>query len=269
MLLNIRYAEFNPLCPPDWRWRLAGQMTAEDVSHAEEDQAVVLAYRYLGAFKSCRSERDMKSLLRGYPALAQAHAVYRAGGSTKTALEARVVADEAPKDIAVRSQMSVAGVELFEEVFFDVRQHLNARDWVLCTTIGQIETAADDEQRRERFVKHLAYAGGPVVAELALHCLGMSGILPEELTLTNADRQRLTRQLALMERMIAERIPPKAMLRIAEIAFDEDLCSSCDYSTRRADLGAQLQSFVASSRRAAVENGVVVPVERRRNRDAG
>lgn len=79
-------------------------------------------------------------------------------------MEARVLAGQAPADVALKAGVSPPAVAAYEAVFFDVRTRLGATDFVLHTLIGA-PAAAWDYARAWRF---FGYVGGPVVLEEVL-----------------------------------------------------------------------------------------------------
>ncbi len=78
-------------------------------------------------------------------------------------LEARLLAGQDDDTIAQRLKLPPDLVELYDRLFFDVRDHRNGRDFILARILGS--GPARGQLSREQVVHLIAYMRGPVVVD--------------------------------------------------------------------------------------------------------
>ena len=107
-----------------------------------------------------------------------------------------------------------------------------------------------------------------MIADIALFCLGFSERPREESSLSGADRRQLAKQLELMVRVMTEPISPRAMSRIAEIAFATEAPASCNSGDAGGRYRASSDHFRSADVQELLKQGLFVPPDERQFIDA-
>jgi hypothetical protein len=117
---------------PAWRWQRARAIVEQRLTcTARTDDAPtrrVVEYLQASALPLGGSQAQ-----DGVPAdavLHAAHRFYEAGGLVRFIVQARLLARQSPSDVARLTSFEPAVIECFESIFFEVRAHLDAKDWV-------------------------------------------------------------------------------------------------------------------------------------------
>jgi hypothetical protein len=84
-------------------------------------------------------------------------------GATRHALEARVLADEAPEAIALKAATSPEVVQCYESIFFDVRSRRANPDYILYHVVGLGFADRNEGWPLEAIWKFFGYFGGAEV----------------------------------------------------------------------------------------------------------
>jgi hypothetical protein len=125
-----------PRRPPNWRWELATDDSDRPFRRCT-DPVVRAARRFWRSRVPCRTEADRRLLAARMPLLSQAFGIYcDPAGLTRSALEARTLAAEPVGDIARKSAVPAAVVEVYEQVFFDIRDRLTSPDFIGNEVLG-------------------------------------------------------------------------------------------------------------------------------------
>jgi hypothetical protein len=157
-----------PFRPVNWRWELAVDLAdnAGRPFRRCDDPAVRSARRFRQSWVSCRGEGDRRVLAAGMPTMYQAFSVYAdPHGVTRAAVEARVLAAEAPQAIARKCGTAAAVIQVYEEVFFDARAHLGRVDYVLNQVIGPRLREGGGAWGYDLLWKFYGYLGGERVLD--------------------------------------------------------------------------------------------------------
>ena len=157
----------NPQRALAWRWERAHWLLdhARNYSQRRDDAATGRALSYLRAL---RRGVHTTGLARRFPALAQAHRLYVADGPVTHQIEARLLARQAPAEVAARVALPAEVVGVFEATFFHVGDRLDARDWITRQAIGWWQGRALRGRKSSAVLKAYAYHGGLAVLEAAL-----------------------------------------------------------------------------------------------------
>jgi hypothetical protein len=123
-------------------------------------------------------------------------------------LEARILADTPLGEIALRSMVPEVVIAVYETLFFDVRQHLTATDWIRSFVICPPRLRNQGYTLRQA-VLQLAFAGGPLVAECLIAELKAAIGLRPGSEFEDSTRWRCRRSLALLMRPVDERTMAK------------------------------------------------------------
>ena len=181
------------------------------------------AWRFRGGLARCRCEADRARLARCYPALAEAHGLYRSAEPLRRAeLEARLLAGEGDATVAAKVGLSAPGVAMYHDVFFDIRPRLGADFYILDVVLRGQAWYVPDPDDHGLLLKLFAYQlGGPYV-DVLLDYFREPPVVPESLDgLDEAALRRLlgklrTQLLLLATTTPAEALPPEEWLRLQD-----------------------------------------------------
>lgn len=197
----------DPSRPPHWRWVLA-----TDLAEARDgrfrrcgDAATRSAKRFWLSWVRCRDEGDRRRLAARMPATAQAFSIFSdPRGMSRTVLEARILAAEAPAAIARKCAAPLPLIQIYERVFFDVRDRLDASDYVLTHAIGR--GLREGTGSYDAALKLLAYLGGVHVLDeiMGARSAASRPAAPREVGafLTEDARAAVRAQMAVVARML-------------------------------------------------------------------
>lgn len=122
----------NPFQPVDLRWRRCHYLVRHGrrPSRDRDDHATFDGWRYLLDRRTCRDRRDQERLAQRHPAVAAAYYLSRqtrlAEPLKKAEVEARLLARQEDETIAARCGLSAAAVGAYHDLFFAVRDVLDA-----------------------------------------------------------------------------------------------------------------------------------------------
>jgi hypothetical protein len=158
---NTHNGPRDPFRDPAWRWARAGE---DHRVGGPRDPWVDVARRYRRGLEGCRSAADRDRLATLLPAVSRAHAVWRAGGLRRAAVEARILAGEPLQDVARKAGMPLAVAGAYEALFYEVRTRLGATDFVA----SRLLPPAGPGDEVGAAVRHLGFVGGPVVLDVVI-----------------------------------------------------------------------------------------------------
>jgi hypothetical protein len=124
-----RYSVFRS---PAWRWQRAQAIVGQDLicSKRTDDVPTLRAVEYLRAGEQPLSGSQPPGVVPTDSSLHAAQRLYEAGGSSRFLVQARLLARQSSSEVAQLTSLEPAVIETFESIFFEVREHLDARDWV-------------------------------------------------------------------------------------------------------------------------------------------
>jgi hypothetical protein len=99
------------------------------------------------------------------PDLAAAHRLYEHSGPTGLLVEALLLMGQDSVAIAQLTRVPPAVVDAYEAMFFQCRDRLHARDWVVCCALGMPPSAASISPDKGAALKRFAFFGGPLVLD--------------------------------------------------------------------------------------------------------
>ena len=172
----------DPFLPPDWRWRRA-RFRVETKSRRQlrqDDDWTGRAKRFLRL-----ATRDEAKAFRSDPELGAAWHFSASGGLKRAEVEARVLARQSPDEIAAACRLDASVVELFEMLFFAVRDRLNSPSWIQHNVLGPKTWEPLQRDDVGWTWRAFGYAYGPVaidelinaVPHSELHFLGLNAYL--------------------------------------------------------------------------------------------
>lgn len=161
---------FNHFRAADWRWRRAQRIVAERLhaSRCTDDPQTLAAARYCQVLHGGRGHGSLRMA-----AMTAAHRLADSDSPSKWEIQARILAGQQDDDIAAACQVPADVVYWFEALFFDVRQHLTASDWVAARVIGPgLWVGFPSEEMGRIWMAFGYFAGVDVVAVVLAETLG-------------------------------------------------------------------------------------------------
>ncbi|NLX94536.1 MAG: hypothetical protein GXY83_00015 [Rhodopirellula sp.] len=156
----------DPWRPVDWRWRLAGHYAAvEEPPPQACGDDLLLAWFYQLIHPRCQSDRD-RGWLRIW--LPYVHEVVRIREHRPTTLEieARLLAQEPIPDIVRKLKCSAQSITLFQSLYFDIGDRLEAPGWIAHRVIRlQDDPGTEPLEQLGKLWKMYGYWAGPLVLD--------------------------------------------------------------------------------------------------------
>ena len=214
----------DPWPAPARRWLRAGYLLRHRLWPfwgGRDDPATWAAWRFRRGLRRCHCAAGRRRLARRYPALAEAHCLYRSAEPLRRAeLEARLLAGEDDATVAAKVGLSAPGVAMYHDVFFDIRPRLGADFYILDVVLRGQAWYVPDPDDHGLLLKLFAYQlGGPYV-DVLLDYFREPFVLPESLdgldegALHRLQRKLRTHLLLLATTTPAEALPPEEWLRL-------------------------------------------------------
>lgn len=165
------YQTYNPHRAPDWRYNRALEVASsrKRASRRVDDAATFQAIRFLRAYRQLTDDREREYLFQHDMGLYYAHAIYTESEEpdTRFVVEARLLAGQTDEEIAQLVSTLPATIEWYHRLFFDVRERLSHRDYI-------VNTVLKDSLRRgagsyDFSTKLFGYFGGSVALDHMLY----------------------------------------------------------------------------------------------------
>jgi hypothetical protein len=121
--------------------------------------------------RACERPLSDSQAQGGVPADAVLHAarrLFEAGGLVRFIVQARLLARHSPTDVARLTSFEPAVIETFESIFFEVRDHLDARDWVATQVLWPGLEANLPTEALGAALMAIGYQLGPAILDIAL-----------------------------------------------------------------------------------------------------
>lgn len=179
-----------PFRSPQWRAERAGFLVANRQQPANYDDTYVRTYR-----KLLLLQRDNTGM---GPYLELPHAYVAASINNfpdtewRDILQAKLLTEESDKAIGKWLGMDPKAVDFFEKVFFNVRDRMHNRGWIIKIILGNPEERESKRKngqltnaQRGLIYRLFAYYGGPEALEAA-----MSGLIPASLPSAKKDLEK-------------------------------------------------------------------------------
>lgn len=161
---------FNHFRAADWRWRRAQRIVAERLhaSRRTDDPQTLAAARYCQVLHGGRGHGSLRMA-----AMTAAHRLADSDSPSKWEIQARILAGQQDDYIAAKCQVPADVVYWFEAMFFDVRQHLTASDWVVARVIGSgLWVGFSSEEMGRIWMAFGYFAGADVLDAVLADALG-------------------------------------------------------------------------------------------------
>lgn len=156
--------------PLDWRLQHARRLLENGCrsSSYRHDPDLIALVQFLRAEARCHSDRDRVRLEQRWLALHAAQHLHISDGPLRFEVQARILAGQTDDEIAARCRLTPSAVHWFEAVFFNVRDRLHARDWIVARVIGPGLHRGFTEAEIGNVWMTFGYYGGPVALDVVL-----------------------------------------------------------------------------------------------------
>jgi hypothetical protein len=147
---------------PDWRWIRARRLADNNLtpSRSRDDRFIQQAWRFIKRLRKL-DIRAEERLANDYPKLFEAFKVYDDTQSgTRWVFEASVMANRPVAELAQYLRTDVEMLELYEKLFFDVRDALENRGCIISNVLMPVMTNSVSSRDPDIFWKAIAYFGG-------------------------------------------------------------------------------------------------------------
>jgi hypothetical protein len=158
------FRRFSGLWLTDWRWARACRVveSGRRFGPRSDDAPTRLAVRHL-TWRADGSPQGGGRAKR-FADIAAAHEIYEKAGEMRLAIEARLLARQSFDEIAALTGVPTSVVVLFESLFFNVLDRLDAIDWIACVAIGR-GRGVGCVPEPYAVLKSYAYCGGPLILD--------------------------------------------------------------------------------------------------------
>ncbi len=183
--MNAHAMKMNPFRSPRWRcdqvMRLLHVKGNPFRLFDGNDTPIRLYHRFLSFGASARDDkRKFAECCRRYPHAPRAHSLYySSAGELRRILEARLLTSETYSQIAERLGCDEATVGLYADLFFDVRERMNAPDWIRMVVFGPAELRSKfnrdgslSDAQRGFLYRLFAYYGGSIALDVLIDGIG-------------------------------------------------------------------------------------------------
>lgn len=175
MLFNL--SKDSPLRPPDWRWKtvVAYRESGSILPRSQNDCFFMDLFKFSERLDAARNAVDYRNLLDDYPEICHAYDIYNntGGESSRWELEARLLTNETYEVIANNSSIDPGVIEAFEKAFYNVKDRLNKKSWILNCAIGRSLYLGLTERDYDLLWKTYAYYGGSLMLDVVMSKLGL------------------------------------------------------------------------------------------------
>jgi hypothetical protein len=182
----------HPLRSPAWRWERAQWLLDRHFhfSRLRDDELTGRTLRYLRQL-SRPHQYDLARAVKRDPDLAGAHRLYESDGAEGVLIEARLLMGQDSAEIERLMGVPASVVDLYEAVFFQCHDRLQARDWVVCCALGTPPSGASIGPDKGALLKRFAFFGGPLVLDAVQpYLLGGKDLFEPPLDLATPEGRR-------------------------------------------------------------------------------
>lgn len=175
--------------PPAWRYERAVKIVERNKgrwSQSRDDELTKAVVRYLVVrerlSRSLDADRMNDELLHRFPDLHRCYERFRLpnGDPSRFVIEARILAGQTDKDIAVREAIPESEVGLYEQLFFCVRDRLDNLGYIARVIIGDVFQSGIGNLNKERLAKYFGYFAGPYMLDFILYAFNSRASLDSD-----------------------------------------------------------------------------------------
>jgi hypothetical protein len=169
----LSIAHNNPLRPPTWRWQRAleihentGVPTTRRRDGTKGYAWITRAVSFLRQYDRCQDDRQKAVLAEQVPDIFWAYWIWSdQANPTRYSIEAHILAREDDYEVAYRVGTNHRAIKAFEALFFDVRDKLQHRSYILHTVMGPAIHRGLTEREFDLLWKLYGYFLGPYIVE--------------------------------------------------------------------------------------------------------
>jgi hypothetical protein len=161
---------------PDWRWQWACAIQDRSQSRRSSDPAWLPLL--LALAERAHPSGNTLSELPVPAILLQALELYQSQGQLVWELEARILAGQTDQEIEEATAVPAAVIAAYEHAFFNVRNRLEAEDYISIVVIERSNFCELDESDLKGLWAHYGYSAGPRMLELVM-AVSLGRPLPE------------------------------------------------------------------------------------------
>ena len=180
------YADYHAELPnrsPQWRAERVEQILHQQGRrwHADhDDETTIHAARFKAALLTLEAQELtsfelQRVLYHRFRAVTLAYAI--SASDVRIVVEARILARQTNEEIISGTGGTPEVIELYEQLFFNVRDRLMNKDYIHTVVIGQTAQSGLEQLTYEQKMKLVAYQGGAALLEQFLHG---SPVLPSD-----------------------------------------------------------------------------------------
>jgi hypothetical protein len=190
MLTPTEFAKDQFHRPPAWRYERARGILQQQVPRLAAGLEDPLVRSYVGFLRD--EERLRRTSLREFdiglrlasrwPLLYSAYEFKQqpAGALSRVSLEACVLAGMTDAEMAERFKRDVETVRVYRELFFDVADRLEVRDYIAGFVLAPVLQSGIESLNPELLAKYFGYFGGPAVLDRVLYGLNQQSGLSSD-----------------------------------------------------------------------------------------
>lgn len=169
------YSPKNPRRPVHWRWERTALAASGEYPlsrRRDNDGWVARAARFIVEQESCETELDIAYLSERNPTVFWAYDIWytqnESGNPVRSEVEARLLADDQLANIARRVATEVEIIEAYEQLFFNVRERLADRGYLMHCVLGPAVHLGFQASEYDLVWKLFALLGGPLAVDLMI-----------------------------------------------------------------------------------------------------
>jgi len=170
---SLVIAAQNPFRPADWRWLRAREIHEGDGAGASRRRDGLQGYKWINRalnflieHENCRSDYQRQALADARPAIFWAHWAWSLSANPqKHSIEAHILARESNSEIGLRCGMSPDIIEAYEALFFNVREKMHHRQYILNCVMGPAIHRGITEREYDLLWKLYGYFLGPYIVD--------------------------------------------------------------------------------------------------------
>jgi hypothetical protein len=155
---------------PAWRWQRARAIVERGLTCTArtDDAATRRVVDYLRACEWPLGSSQAPGGVFADAVLHAAHRLYEAEGLVRFIVQARLLARQSPHDVARLTSFEPDTIECFESIFFEVREHLDAPDWLANQVLWPGLEANLPTEALGGALMAIGYWLGPAILDIAL-----------------------------------------------------------------------------------------------------
>jgi hypothetical protein len=171
--MSTVFRKNNPRRPVDWRWQLADIALNNDgyIRRSRSDKYIQKAIRFRRQANRCLDDNDYMRLLDIAPDLYEVWNLFDDGDDCEIRweMEARLLTDQTYEQIGEAVNLTPESVELFEAIFFNVRDRVHNPSYITHMVFGKSIQAGLTERAYDTLWKMFGYWGGVHVLNCFLY----------------------------------------------------------------------------------------------------